>query len=157
MVTIEEFNKRIKTFVRQIDDLSIPMKLIAQSWYKSNRAIFTLKGPGKYADLSPKYKAYKERTLGFAYPILRGATGDLESSVTDPTNINSFNAILNKRILLLGTQVSYAGFLNDGTKKMAARPFMTIGLEQTGDNKRVDAWVEIVKTFVDQKTKGLFK
>ena len=52
----------------------------ASDFYKDEKRIFSLKGPGEYDDLSPKYKKYKEKKKGNAYPILL-YDGDLAKSL----------------------------------------------------------------------------
>lgn len=141
---------------KQVSDLTIPFTLIAKSWFKSNKAIYALKGPGKFADLTELYKKTKQRKLGFTYPILRGATRSLEKSITEPTDGQSVNMIVNKKTLILGTKVEYGPFLHFGTVKMKARPFVLIGAEQTGPpefNKRLEAWIKILEDFVVQTTR----
>lgn len=133
-------------------DLTVPLKLIAQSWFRSNRAIFTLKGPGKYADLSPAYKAFKARHLGTAYPIMR-LSGQVEQSITDPTDPNSISYILNKNHLVLGTSIEYANINAKGSKKnnLPARPVVLFGNESVAPgplNARVEAWKKMLLSYV---------
>ncbi len=152
----KKFSQAIKDALEQVDDLTIPFTLIAKSWFKSNKAIFALKGPGKYQDLSPKYKKQKQKSVGFVYPILR-RSGVLEESVTNPASPNSINLILNKNTLVLGTKVPYGAYHQFGTSKLPARPFVLIGAEQVSPpelNRRVDAWIEIVKDYVLQASRS---
>lgn len=147
------FSRKLKDVSAQVRDLSVPLTLIGQSWFKSNKAFFLLKGPGKFTDLSPGYKVFKTRHLGSPYPILR-LSGQLEASLTEPDNHNAISRIVSKRDLFLGTKVPYAGFLQHGTKRMPKRPFVMIGAEQTGPdefNKRREAWVAILDNFMKQK------
>lgn len=143
----------------KVSDLSTPFKLITESWYRSNRAIFNLKGPGKYADLKPDYKKAKQREYGFVYPILK-ATGRLERSMVDPSGSEGVRQVINKKALFLGTKVPYAGFLQQGTRRMKARPVVLIGSEQVsppGLNRRLEAWIAIIEDYVEQvhKKEGL--
>jgi hypothetical protein len=109
----KEFQKEINKSIKLLGDLTIPYKLMTQSWFKGNHGIFPEKrgGPGQYADLSPAYKKTKKRYLGSPYPILRGffkpkgqparKSGKLARSMTDPDSPDSVNFIINKKILIL--------------------------------------------------------
>jgi phage gpG-like protein len=149
----KRFQKSVQDALKQVSDLTIPFNLITKSWFKGNKSIFSLSGKGKYEDLSPKYKARKASVLGSAYPILRGMTGRLESSITDPTSRDSIAVILNKRSLVLGTSTPYGPYLQMGTNKMPARPFILLGAEQVSPseiNRRKEAWINIIGDYVKQ-------
>lgn len=174
-----EFRRLLNEAEKQVADLTIPLKEIARRWFKGNRAIYSLKGPGKYKDLSVRpmfpfweaegsplrrlfsggYKEYKEAKFGFVYPILK-ATGRLEKSITDPASEESIHAIIDKKILYLGSKVPYAEFLQTGTKKMPSRPYVLIGPEQVGPdefNQRYEIFGNILRDFIAQKTAQLMK
>jgi hypothetical protein len=136
----------------KLGDLTVPLTLIAQSWFKSNKAIFALAGPGKYVDLTDLYKKQKTKALGSPYPILK-YTGRLEKSLTDPTNPAAISEIVNKNSLIVGTRVQsksgapYASFLHFGTSRMAARPVVLFGNEQVAPGAleaRVEGWRRIL-------------
>lgn len=136
-------------------NLTIPFTTIAKSWFKANRSIFALKGPGKYQDLSPKYKKAKIRRWGFAYPIMR-ASGYLEASLTDPTHPDAINFIVNKNTLYLGTRVEYAPYHQSSAprKKLPYRPIVFIGAEQiapTEIRNESTRWVNILEDSIQQK------
>ncbi len=158
-----EFQKKLKEVYKKTKDLTIPLRLIATSWFRGNNSIFdeNRAGPGRYADLSQKpffakwerkgsdlrkfypggYKEYKRAKYGFAYPILK-ARGALQASITDPADVNSINLIINKSTLVLGTKVKYAIYHQSqkprGTGKtgraMPYRPFLFVGVEQIAPN-----------------------
>lgn len=154
---------------KKLDNLSVPLKLISRSWFKGNRSQFDLgrKGPGKYKDFKNEdVKEQKAREVGFTYPILV-RSGKLMRSMTDSTNPDSVNKIINKKILILGTKVTgkknapYPFFLNFGTKFTAGpRPVVLLGVEQvaSGDQKRrMKSWKYMLEDFVIQKSKGFAK
>jgi phage gpG-like protein len=183
----DRFKKALIKAGKKTDDLTEPLKLIAQSWYKVNKAIFILKTKGPFKELSTNpfraywltkrekstwkkrppsdnyfpggYRQYKEMKYGFVYPILK-ASGDLEKSLTNPTDSNTIASILNKKVLLLGTKVTsrkgapYPTYLQTGTRKMPARPFMVIGTEQgawaksSHIQRRLKFWIETLNTYV---------
>lgn len=151
----DRFKNAMTKAIASVDDLTIPLQLIARQWFKSNRALFLLKSQGKFADLSDAYKEQKEKLVGFVYPILK-RSGALEQSVTDPQDSDAISVIVNKTGLILGTKKRYALYLHFGTKKMPARPFVMIGAEQTGPeefNLRESAWVATIEDYVMKRVK----
>lgn len=145
----------IRKAAREGGDLTVPLTLIGQQWFKSNRAIFALKGPGKYPDLTERYKKFKERHLGSAYPILK-LTGRLEGSITDPSDGDAVMQIINNSDLLLGTTVPYANFhQNPGeSSPLPRRPMVLFGNEQVAPgalSRRVKQWEETLLNWVAGK------
>ena len=150
----KEFQAAIQKAKKDLGDLTIPFTLMTQSWFKSNRAIFSLGGPGKYADLSESYKPVKAKKWGFTYPILK-ASGALANSITVPGDTNSIAQIINKRTLILGSKIEYGKHHQFGTNKMPARPWILMGAEQTAPeeiNRRREAWIAMLTDFINQKT-----
>lgn len=142
-----------------VGDLTIPLTLIAKDFYKSEKAIFKLKGPGGYDDLKKETKEAKRRGGFSVYPILK-RTGRLEGSVTDPTHPDAVNQIINKSILVIGTTVEY-GIYHQSDRprsKIPLRKFLFIGPESRFANSdqqgRVGRWTNILQGFVMQKLKG---
>ena len=89
-------------------------------------------------------------------------SGQLERSLTNPSDKFSVNQITNKKTLTVGTKVlskngaPYAIYLQNGTKFMKARPPVLFGTEQVAPtrlNKRVSNWGLILRTYVLQKSK----
>lgn len=129
-------------------DLRPPFRLIQESWWKGNRAIFDLKGPGKYADLKKSTKVMKTRYLGTPYPIFR-FSGDLEASMTQPGDPENF---VGKTFMTVGTSRPYAGYLHSGTKYMKARPLVLLGPEQVAPDAlktRQENWIKLVSEFIN--------
>lgn len=154
-----KFQKTLERLGDQLSDFTIPFTLITKSWFKGNLAIFALKGPGKYVDLSKNYKERKQKAHGSAYPILLGITtrkhrrGQIMNSLTQPGDSGAIAEIINKKELVLGTRVPYARHVHFGTKVMPARPMLFIGAEQTAPeslNKRQEAWIKIFEDYADQ-------
>lgn len=124
-------------------NLTLPFTILAKSWFKSNESIFLLKGPGKYIDLSPAYKKQKIKPppvgAGFLYPILK-KTGALAQSITNPSDINAINLIVNKVALYLGSRIEYGPYHQSpgARRKIPLRPFVLLGAEQVSQpEKRV--------------------
>lgn len=161
-----KFKEAIKDASKKVDDLTLPFISITKSWYQGNKSIFNLKSPGKYTDYKrnkdgfSRYADLKDRRLGSPYPMLRGFTGKLEKSLTEAGNEGTINQVVNKKILILGTSVPYAPYLQFGTKFMVPRPFMFIGPEQTSPsdlNRRAETWVLIIQDYVKQSTQRVGK
>ena len=161
-----KFKKALRAAGKKSQDLRIPFREITASWYKVNMALFSLKNKGPFKDLSPKYKKAKRRRWKFVYPILK-ASGKLESSLTVPTDPNTIASVLNKTTLILGTSVvgknnaPYPTYLQTGTSKMPARPYMVIGTEKgkwaksSHVQRRLKFWIEVLEIYIaDTLRKG---
>jgi hypothetical protein len=149
-----------KTFHRAIvraksvtDDLRIPLTLIAKDFYKSEKAIFLLKGPGQYPDLAQSTIDKKEKAKVPIYPILMGpgtSRGRLAGSLTEPTHPDAVNQIVNKRTLVIGTTVPYVIYHQSDKPrtKIPLRKVLFIGPESQFANSdqqgRVGRWMNIL-------------
>jgi len=135
-------------------DLTIPLMGIARHWFKTNRAIFTLKGPGQYPDLSRKYKKAKASSVGFVYPILK-RTGRLEESITNPSHSDAIAQVINRDTVILGTKVPYGIYHQLGGQKIPYRPFVFLGPDSkyaVGEmSRRVDKFIAILEDYIAQK------
>jgi phage gpG-like protein len=126
-------------------DLRLPLTLIGRSLYKwTALEIFGLSGPGKFVDLRPKYKAWKEKHLHFAYPILK-ASGRLETSLTQPGGENILR-FPNATTLEWGTSVPYGIYHQSESprKKMPRRPFLLV------TDARLLQWRNILQSHLHQ-------
>jgi len=154
----KKFSAALKDAQEKSVDLTVPLQLIARQWFKSNRAIFALKGKGKYADLSPKYKLLKRRIIGSEYPILE-FSGALKESITNPKDSHAISLVINKTGIVLGTSIPYAPHLHFGTNRpMPARPVVMIGAEQTGPdefNERESLWILEIEKHIAESTKQI--
>lgn len=147
-----EFRAFLKEAFKFTSNLRIPLELISRDFYRSERLIFNLKGPGGYADLDPATKTRKNALYGFIYPILKGS-GRLSESVLGPSSPESINDLSNTA-LRIGTSTPYGRFLQEGTKKMEARPFLFIDGGGPGFpgsaifQGRRERWTNIVRTYI---------
>lgn len=150
------FYAAIERAKKVTSDLTIPLTLIAKDFYKSEKSIFMLKGPGQYDDLKPATKADKIRNGFSVYPIL-ARTGRLGASVTNPTHPDAINQIVNRRTLIIGTSVDYGVFHQSdrARKKIPLRKFLFIGPESRFANSdqqgRLGRWMNIMNSFVMKK------
>lgn len=174
------FQKKLEQVYAATRDLTAPLIEISREWFKGNKSIFALKGKGRYQDLSVRplnafwekdkrlreiaskggYKAYKmaKYNLSSPYPILF-ATGTLKNSITNGSDANSVNLIINKSTLVLGTKVPYAIYhqSDQPRTKIPYRPFLFVGVEQIAPNdiknKRLENWIKILDRHFEQSIK----
>lgn len=149
-INSEEFDKAVKDALKNITDLTPAFIQISREFYKTQRAIFSLKSAGKYVDFVGKkiaqtwqepgrpdkrtrngtYTAYqwhkeKENGLKKGYPLLK-YTGTLEKSLTNPNDPNTIN-VITKKSIVMGTSVEYGVYHNsDEPRKsnLPMRPFL---------------------------------
>ena len=148
-----EFQKAVNEALAHVDDLRPAFGPILASWFKSNRAIFSLGGPGKYADLSPAYKKQKKAKVGFVYPILH-RTGALALSITEPWGKHAIARMVGKTTIEVGSSIPYGAYHQFGTKKMPKRPWILVGAEQTAPqevNVRLQNWIKAIESLYKQK------
>ena len=161
----EAFRKALLKLGKKASDLSLPLTLITKDFYKSQQAIWKLKSPGGYPDLSQATLDQRHRDGQPIYPILF-KTGRLRDSMIDATHADTINTIVNKRELFLGTTVPYAIHHQFGAPKanLPMRKFLFIGPEAPravrnivdgGGKGRLERWLGIInghiKALVDRE------
>lgn len=154
----------VKDAIAKVGDLTIPLKSITRSWFRSNVAIFKLEGKGKYTDFVGKrdgngMTAHMRRKEKYAiqrspYPILK-FTGRLESSLTQAGSSDAISSIIGKNALILGTAVPYGIYHQSAAprSKLPFRPFIFLGAEQTAPtplHNRRENWIKILTDHVEQ-------
>lgn len=155
------FQQAIADASEVVQDLRIPFGLISMDFYKSERAIFGLKGPGQYPafqgekddDGLTAYQKKKRKKFGFDYPLLV-ATGALAASMLNPNANGSIN-LITPLSLTIGTSIPYGIYHQSDAprSKIPLRKFVFIGpeaprfatSEQTGRPQR---WLAIISDFV---------
>lgn len=171
------FTEILKKAARKVGDLSPAFRVknpfgglgISGDFYKSQKAIFQLSGPGGYRDLSPQYKIQKQRAVGFTYPILK-RKGKLERAVSNPNAEGSIN-IIEKDSLTIGASliskgkspIDYVNVHNSDAPrtKIPQRKMIFVGPEvrsfaqKDRQNKggRLTRWSNIIEVYVQ----GVFK
>lgn len=152
------FQKGIDAALKVTDDLSPAFRLISADFYRTQDSSFQ-NSPGKFPDLSEKYKKRKKAKLGRIYPILRG-NGFLEAAATLENGAGNITDIgpLEMRLGVDTGQITYAIFHQLGGKKVPKRPYFFIGAEESGFASaeqlgRVDRWLTILGDFVAAKLK----
>jgi hypothetical protein len=121
----------------QVEDLRLPYGLILKDFYKSQRAIFKLQGPGQYPpfqgergeDGFTNYQRRKIKKRGFDYPLLV-SSGRLAASLLGPSAPGSV-AQITKLSLVFGTSIPYGIYHQSDAprKKIPLRKFIFIGPE----------------------------
>lgn len=134
----KSFRNALKKAAEVSQDLRVPFGLILRDFYKSQQAIFKLKGPGKYpvfkGKIDPKtgmtkYQAEKKADVGFDYPLLV-RTGSLAASLLGPNNKGSISKVT-ELSLTIGTSIKY-GIYHQSDKprsRIPLRKFLFIGPE----------------------------
>lgn len=152
LTTLEKFGDKVS-------DLRPPLIQIAREFYKSNKFIFRLQGPGKYPPFQGKKIAQTWKTPGRpekrtrdgsftvyqwqkvrakwpgvnakGYPLLR-ASGVLERSITQDGDANAIK-VITKKSLVIGTAVEYGIHHQFGAPKanVPMRKFLFIDASTT--------------------------
>ena len=128
-VSLDRFQRAVTQAGALINDLRTPLNQIATQFLEARKFIFdmTRSGPGRYDDLSPGYKAWKEKhsKKKSAYPILF-LTGRLAKSITKRGGDNI--TAIGPTSLTIGSSVEYAASHQYG-KGVPAREFLFWGPE----------------------------
>jgi phage gpG-like protein len=164
----QKFEAQIKQATALVGDLRVPFQSIVKDFHRSRKAIFKLKGAGKYPPFKGKklsdgrtaYQRKKIKEYGFDYPLLK-ASGRLEASVTG-VNADSI-VIIQKTALAIGTRVPYAVYhqSDEPRFKIPLRKFLFIGPEapEFVDDTRgnLDRWTKIINDYVTRKLGATFE
>lgn len=125
-------------------NLQVPFTAIAADFYKSEESIFKRTDPGPYPDLTDPYGRYKEKRVGFRYPILV-LSGALAASITTPDASDSIYNV-GPQGVAIGTAVRY------GLKQQATRPFVFIGPDSpfadAAQQERPVRWAKILEDYM---------
>lgn len=141
-VEADRFRSFLAKTRKTVGNIRLGLLEIARDQYKNQQAVF-LKGEGRYAPLSPAYRAFKIKKFGS--PRILFLTGALQKSLLSNTGQGAVFKI-SERSLSFGTAVKRRGFsyplaLQEGTRKMPARPFWFI------DAARAKRWTQILQNF----------
>lgn len=155
----KSFRKALNLAYQATGDLTIPFTLIAADFYRSQKAIFQLKSPGQYPDLSETYKPRKLKKVGFLYPILK-LNGYLEVAASVQNGPGNITQITPKE-LTMGVDeksVPYAIYHQSDAprKKIPLRKFLFIGPEapkfaNSEQQGRLERWLGILNGYMVEK------
>lgn len=174
------FQKAVTDALRRVSDLRIPFNLIMRDFYRSEQAIFALKGPGQYppfknsggsyrrnshgervfvADKDPRMSRYqraKLKAVGFDYPLLV-RTGRLAASMLSPSAPGAI-AQITAVSLTIGTTVAYGIYHQSSAprKIIPLRKFLFIGPEavkfaSSDQVGRPQRWLGYIRDYVMKK------
>jgi phage gpG-like protein len=143
-------------------DLRVPLNMIAKDFYRSQKAIWQLKGPGQYPDLAQFTKDKRIRELQPFYPILK-RSGELQEAASTPGARGNVTRIYDNRVLTVGVEaamVPYAIFHQSDKPrtKIPQRKFMFIGPEakrfaNSDQVGRLERWLNYLNYHVLQTLK----
>jgi hypothetical protein len=176
------FREALSEASKTVVDFRIPFGLISRDFYRSEQAIFKLKGPGLYPPFKKseekfdprtgrripgdgaksRYQLRKLKKYGFDYPLLV-ATGRLAASLLGPSNAGSINRIT-KLSLTIGTSVDYGIYhqSDEARKVIPLRKFIFIGPEaprfaNSDQQGRAERWFGYIRDHVVNTAKRLAK
>ncbi len=127
-----QISRRFLNVSHQLEDLSVPFNLISKDFYEGQRGTFeaegAFEGKSRWAELSPRYKEWKERHYPDR-PILV-LTGKLREAATKPEAEGSLYRLEPTR-LEMGVYIPVGGWnlasLHQfGTSKMPARKIIKL-------------------------------
>lgn len=152
----KKFQAALKDAGEKIGNLRVPLNLIMNDFYRSEKAIFQLKGAGQYPEISKRYGLQKEGAVGFKYPLLV-RTGRLAKSMLSKTAPGAV-ALISEQSLTIGTTVRYGIYhqSDEPRKKIPLRKFVFIGPEApkfaTSDQMgRTERWLGYINDYVTKK------
>ncbi len=161
-----KFRDALKEAAQVTQDFRVPFGLILRDFYRSEQAIFKLKGPGKYPPFKgpvdrygrTQYQKEKIKKVGFDYPLLV-RSGALAASLLGPTNRGSVSLITNLS-LVFGTSIKYGIYhqSDSGRSKIPLRKFLFIGPEATqfassDQAGRAQRWLGYISDHIVRETK----
>lgn len=173
-----QFQKLLDEVSDKVSDFRIPFGLIANHWYRGNKKIFALKGPGLYSPLGgfnyqdkvrfrgievtkrQRAETLKKEEVGFAYPLLK-RQGALEKSLSSKS-AQGAEYFVGRQSMVLGTKIDYAKYHQSDRprKKIPQRKMIFIDggpAEKAQDaliSGRIQAWTNIIKDYVAQVVSG---
>jgi hypothetical protein len=157
------FRDALARAYEQVGDLRLPFRLIAQDFYRSEKAIWQLSSPGQYPDLAESTKKDRRRRGQPLYPILR-RSGALEAAATTQGGAGNITRVT-KSTLELGVDggaIPYAIFHQSDRprRKIPLRKYLFIGPEAprfaNSDQKgRLNRWLGMLNGYVAERLEQL--
>ena len=149
---IDKLNDKVEDLANAIGDLRPLFELFASDFYKDQKRVFQLNGPGKYVDLDPDYQDVKENKWGHVYPILF-ASGRLASSLLSRNAVDSVLSIKSDSFYI-GTSTPYAVYHHSKKprSKLPRRPLWFFGEQNQPMTKR---WNRITDRYFDKVVKDI--
>jgi phage gpG-like protein len=146
LLNSQEFIAKCRAAIEQCGDMRPVWVSIARMWYKDNAQLFDKQGPGFYEDYKgdrdetprsaymsrraklregaptgmTRYMRFKQRMTGRVYPMMY-FYGALSNSILSP-GADGAVCIIDKTMLILGTNIDYAIYSQLGGPKIPYRP-----------------------------------
>lgn len=142
---------RLRRYAEHLGDLATLWPQITEGFVKREGLWFSRQGEGTWPPLSDAYRDWKLKHYGSRPLLVR--TGDLKESLTDP-----HKAVLAEtdHMLVLGSNVEYAPFHQDGTQKMPARPPLApLKRIMAGVARVIEEWVRYQSSTPSDRFFGL--
>jgi len=154
-----KFKAQIENAINQVGDLRFAFGEIGRDWFKSNKAIFNLKGSGQYPDLSEPYATRKQRTHPNKPIMVR--SGRMRDSITGRPNKDSVLRI-GKSAMVMGSKVPYMIFhqSDEPREVIPLRKVLFLGAEAPRSapsevTGRTERFLKIIELEVERKLKSL--
>ncbi len=160
VVNFDKFEQKVHAALKKVGNIQPALLAIASDWYKDNKQIANLKGPGMYQPLSRRRAAYKIRKYGSEFPILV-ATGRMINSILNPKDPEAIY-VLGKQTLVLGTMNPYAIYhqSSEPRKVIPYRPIIFNKAVQGSHAKvyetRMKRYTRTIDTYVKKELKKIF-
>ena len=145
--------EKIDAVKKWLSDLSPLFEQYGADFYKDERRIFSLKGPGQYQDLSDKYANQKLNKYGFEYPILF-ATGTLARSLLK-RNAGGSIFIVRPMEFYIGTSIPYAVYHHSDQPRTII-PLRPVYFFSRGNKPMQERWIRLTQVYIDKGMDGLF-
>ena len=152
-----EFRRQLERLKELTSDFRIPLNLIANDFYRSEKKIFSLKSAGRYPELAQSTIDQKERLLGKgnAWPILF-RTGRLAKSLLSK-DAPEAEFYIGKQELILGTSVPYAIYHQSDAARSRIPQRKVVFIDggpldnaKDGKNGRRERWGNIIFNYIQQ-------
>ncbi len=138
-----QFSRAFETLAEEMQDLSKPYEDIQNEFYASMSDVFSregaFEGRTKWADLSPTYRAWKQKH--FPGRKILELTGRLIASISVKGSSENISEITPTE-MRVGTIVPYAMAHQLGTNRMPARKII-----QLTDEQKL-RWVQIIRKYL---------
>jgi hypothetical protein len=150
-----EFQRIFKETADRVKYMKPALMSIRDDWYRENRTLFKLRGPGKFTDLKDSTKRQKIRAAADGkitgltrppYPILLARNGRIQSGLTDKASQYTVNEVTDTSLTVGIKGEDYFLYQQKGTTRMARHPFIFKSRADGDDqwtNQR-DRWVKIL-------------
>lgn len=138
---INKLELSLSELAQRANDLTVPFRLIAFDFYRSNPGLIFSLRPGRYEDLKESTKKAKRSKYGSEYPVLV-ASGRLKNALSIQGSSDNVT-IIRPRYLEMGSDLEYLTHLQRGTRTMAARPPILINID-----RRIFRWVHTINNYI---------